>query len=133
MQKLLITLLMLSLTFSTSVRANTSTPLTQGQAAPFTGLLLDSEKAAEVHVQLLERDLYKELSDSQSTEITAFKQNDLLQTQKESILLDQNTKLANQLQEVDHVNNVERILIFTLGVAATILAGSLINTIAKKQ
>lgn len=134
MLKQQIILSILLLTFSTNASfANTSVSLTKDQPAPFAGVLMDGEKAAEVHVQLLERDLYKELSESYITDINTRKQNDVLVQQKISLLQDDNTKLADQLRSVDKVNNVERILIFTLGVAATILAGSLINQIAKKQ
>lgn len=134
MLKKQITLSILLLTFSTNVSfANTSVSLTKDQLAPFAGVLMDGEKAAEVHVQLMERDLYKELADSYTTDINARKQNDVLTQQKISLLQDDNSKLADQLRSVDKVNNVERILIFTLGVVATILAGSLVNKIAKGQ
>lgn len=134
MLKKQITLSVLLLTFLTNVSfADTSVSVNKDQPAPFAGVLMDGEKAAKVHVQLMERDLYKELSDSYQTDVDKRKTNDVLTQQKISLLQDDNTKLADQLRSVDKVNNVERILIFTLGIAATILAGSLVNKISKGQ
>jgi len=86
--------------------------LPQGKAAPYTGLLLPEQKAAELY-----NDLYKNklLIESYEKSIELYKKNEFLCDKKTSILLEQNDKLAEALQKQRSVNNWEKIIWFGLG------------------
>lgn len=101
------------------------------QLAPFHGLLFTIEKASEMKGQLLERDLYKELSNSQQHSIDLLKVNSDLSEKKVNILLEQNDKIAENLRSAQGMTNLERFAFFALGVLATVGAGLTIKNITK--
>lgn len=119
--------LILSLIFSLSVSncyADTDiVELQPNQLAPFHGLLFTPEKANSIKAQLLDGDLYKQLSESQQHSIDILKQNMDLSEKKVSMLLDQNDKLSESLKSAQGMNNLERIGLVVLGVVMTVGAG----------
>lgn len=135
---------LLSLISSTSAKASSaqyvanepvSVPdvlsLNKGDNAPFAGLLFSIEKSNAIKAQLVQLDLYKELSDSQQKSIDFLKANQELEEKKVNTLLEQNDKLSEQLKSTQSFNNWERIAIFTLGIIATVGAGFAIKAASK--
>lgn len=124
---MLLKLLQLSLIFSLSASncyADTDVvELQPNQLAPFHGLLFTPEKANSIKAQLLDGDLYKQLSESQQHSIDILKQNMDLSEKKVSMLLDQNDKLSESLKSAQGMNNLERIGLVLLGVVMTVGAG----------
>lgn len=123
MLKNLCVLMMILLTFSRNANADVAVLLKQDQPAPFKGLLLDMEKANKIQEQLQEADLVKILSESQQQSIDKLKQNLDISEKKSSLLLDQNKKLAEDLDHVGSVTTIEKVGLFVLGCAVTIGAG----------
>jgi hypothetical protein len=105
-----------------SVFAADATPIKSGQPAPYDGLLLTPEKAQEVKNTYVERDGYKLLNDSlqKSLDLSGGAFN--LSEQKVNILLEQNNKLAVNLNEARTTSNFEKFMWFGLGVLGASLA-----------
>jgi hypothetical protein len=116
---------------SQNVRADKSIEIPAAELTPFASILMDKEKADKVHIQLLERDLYEELSDSQQKTINLYKSNQSLEDEQIKTLTSQNDKLSESLKSAQGMNNLERFGIFALGVIATIGAGLAIQHISK--
>lgn len=123
--------LLYSLALYPTALADTSVALDKDQKAPFAGILMDQEKANSVKIGLLERDLYKELSESQNRSIGLLKQNMTYSEDKVNKLLEQNDKLSERLQSAQGMNTWERIGFFVLGIAATVGAGLAIRSISR--
>jgi hypothetical protein len=115
--------MMILLTFSRNANADIAILLKQNEPAPFKGMLLDMEKANKIQEQLQEADLVKILSESQQQSIDKLKQSLDISEQKSTLLLDQNKKLAEDLDHVGSITTIEKIGLFALGCAVTIGAG----------
>ena len=50
---------------------------------------------------------------------------------KVNSLLDENTKLYDQYQKSEHMNNIERVLMFGLGILASVAAGFAMKNASK--
>jgi len=112
--------LMIFLTISNVSNADQVVQLNQNDKAPFAGLLFDQEKANNVKIGLIERDLYKEIMASQSRSIDLLKENEVYSENKVKMLLDQNDKLSQSLRSSQSMTTWERIGFFALGVLATV-------------
>jgi hypothetical protein len=130
-KNLVMTVLILSSIFSKSVKAEDVISLEKDQKAPFSGVLFSPEKANEVKRKILERDLYKELSESQDRTISLYKSNSELADKKLDLLTTQNDKLAVALKDAQGMNTLERVALFALGVLATVGAGIAITRLAR--
>ena len=119
------------MTLSQNVKADTSVILKKSDLAPFAGVLMDEEKASKIHTQLLERDLYQELSDSQQKTINLYKSNQTLEDAQIKTLIDQNDKLSQAVQSAQGMSEFEKIGLFALGVVATIGAGLAVQHLSK--
>ncbi len=124
-------ILLLSLALYSPALADTSVALDQNQKAPFAGVLMDPEAANKVKAGLLERDLYKEITESQTHSIDLLKQNVSYSEDKVNKLLEQNDKLSERLQSAQSTSTFEKVGLFVLGIAATIGAGLAIKSISK--
>ncbi len=124
-------LLLLSLLFYSPALANTSVALDKDQKAPFAGVLMDPEMANSVKSGLLERDLYKEITESQAHSIDLLKQNSTYSEDKVTKLLAQNDKLSEQLQSAQSLNTWEKVGLVLLGVAVTVGAGVALRAASK--
>lgn len=131
MPKKLTSLLIVTMILSQNVKADTSQVITKGSPAPYNGLILDEEKANKVHGQLLERDLYQELSDSQQKTINLYKSNQTLEDTQIKTLTDQNDKLSEAVKSAQGMSEFEKIGLFALGVVATIGAGLAVQHLSK--
>ena len=93
--------------------------LTQGQPAPFSGVLFPNKKANEIRKQLIQGDGYKLINESLEKSITLYKDNEKLQNEKINLLLTENINLNNRVDSLKKSNDLERVIWFSLGVLAT--------------
>jgi hypothetical protein len=112
LKNLLVTLLVSLMVVNNVAMADDAIVLNKGQAAPYTGLLLTEEKANSVYNDL---NKYKLLNESLERTVTLYEQNEKLQDKRVNILLEQNDKLAINLQQARTTSNWEKVLWFGLG------------------
>lgn len=123
---------MISLILSISSNADeNSIYIQKDERAPFSGILTNVERSKIVAVHLIERDAYKSLSESYQKTNELLKNNIDLQEKKVNILLEQNDRLFQELKNSENTSDLEKLLIFGLGVITTIGAGFLVHEIAK--
>lgn len=112
LKNLFLILLASLMTTSNPANANDATVLIKGQPAPYTGILLTEEKANSVYSDL---NKYKLLNESLERTVALYEQNEKLQDKRVNILLEQNDKLAINLQQARTTSNWEKIMWFGLG------------------
>ena len=122
------TLLVSSMIVNNLAHADEAIVINKGQAAPFTGLLLTEEKANTVYNDL---NKYKLLNESLEKTVVLYKQNEDLYDKKITVLLEQNDKLAENLQQARSTSNWEKVLWFTLGFFSVGLGIYGVKTITK--
>ena len=122
---------MMSLILSTSSRANDALYLQKDERAPFSGILTTVEHSKVISTRLLERDTYKALSESYQKTLEFYKVNNELTEKKVNLLLEQNDNLSLQLKDSQSLSDLQKFLMFGLGIIATVGAGLLVNEIAK--
>ncbi len=125
------TLIIISLIFSNSCFADKAIEMKENDKAPFAGVLMDPEMANSVKSGLLERDLYKEITESQAHSIDLLKQNNTYEEEKVQKLLTQNDLLSERLQSAQSMSTFEKVGLFVLGVAVTIGAGIMVRNVSK--
>lgn len=109
-----------TLIVSSSLVANAEvTPVYKGNAVPFDGFLFTREEADRVRVDRLERDAFKEKSESLVRSLELQSKNTELASSSVDLLLKRNDQLAGSLRDAQSVRNVERVLWFVLGVAVS--------------
>lgn len=111
-KNLLTTLLVFLITVNSLARAEDVVVLSKGQAAPFAGVLLPESKANEVYNEM---NRFRLLNESLEKSISIYKENETLYDKKVNMLLEQNDKLAVNLQEARTASNWEKVLWFGLG------------------
>lgn len=112
LKNLLMILLVSSMIVNSTANADEAIVLNKGQAAPYTGILLTEEKANSVYNDL---NKYKLLNESLERTVVLYEQNEKLQDKRINILLEQNDKLAVNLQQARTTSNWEKVLWFGLG------------------
>ena len=122
---------MMSLILSTSSRANDALYLQKDERAPFSGILTTVEHSKVISTRLIERDTYKALSESYQKTLEFYKVNNELTEKKVNLLLEQNDNLSLQLKDSQSLSDLQKFLMFGLGIIATVGAGLLVNEIAK--
>ncbi len=120
MRKILFVLL--TLTLNVRSNAQEAVALNQGQAAPFTGILITPKAAQDFKNTVIERDGLEDLQTSYERSIEMYKKTDELQQKKIDLLLTQNDKLAVRLGDSLSMNTWERIGWLSLGIVATGIA-----------
>lgn len=106
-------MLLISVSLSVNVAvAEEAIVLNQGQPAPYTGLLLDQNKANELYTDL---NNYKLLNNSLEKSVKLYLDNEDLYNKKINMLLEQNNKLADNLNKVRSSSDWEKVLWFGLG------------------
>jgi hypothetical protein len=123
--------LLISLILAPRSSADQAVGIDKGQPAPFSGVLMDQEKANAVKIGLQERDLYKQIVDSQSRSLDLLKQNNTYAENKVNLLLEQNDKLAERLQSAQSLNNWERVGLVILGMAFVLGGAYAVKGISK--
>lgn len=96
--------------------------LDKGKAAPYDGYLFTPEKAKDTRLQLIEGDYNKDLVKSLTKTIDLYQSNEEISNKKVDLLLDQNDKLAVQLNSSRQVSNWEKVGYFLGGIIITGLA-----------
>lgn len=122
---------MMFLILSTNSKANDAVYLQKDERAPFSGILTTVEHSKVISTRLLERDTYKALSESYQKTLEFYKINNELTEKKVNILLEQNDNLSLQLKDSQSLSDLQKFLMFGLGIIATVGAGLLVNEIAK--
>jgi|688.fasta_scaffold490752_3 hypothetical protein len=112
LKNLLMILLVSSMIVNNTAIANDATVLVKGELAPYTGVLLPEEKANSIYNDL---NRYKLLNESLERTVSLYEQNEKLQDKKVNTLLEQNDKLAINLQQARTTSNWEKVLWFGLG------------------
>ena len=109
--------LMILLTLNVTM-ADSATPLEKGQPAPYSGVLLTNDKANEVRIKLIEKGYIEKENTSlkRSLELSdlALKSSE----EKSQLFIEQNDKLAKNLNSERQVGTVTKVLYFVLGAGA---------------
>lgn len=119
MKTMMIKVLLTTSLIASNCFALDTVPLTLGQAAPFTGVLMSSSKAQVVKVQLLERDTLLQEKDSYEKTIKLYGDIESLKREQVDTLTVENERLSKQLGSASTTSNWERALYFGLGVVGT--------------
>lgn len=130
-KKFLLIKLIYTLALFPRALADTATPVEKNQPAPYAGILMDQEKSNSVKIGLQERDLFEQIVTSQTKSIELLKQNNTYSENKVNILLEQNDKLSERLQNAQSLSTFEKVGLFVLGIAATVGAGLALKSISK--
>lgn len=93
--------------------------LDKDSKAPYAGILLPVDKAANVRKSLIELDTLKAINESYAKSIQMYQSAIQISDQKYNTLLDQNDKLAVSLIEARKSGDLQKILWFGFGVIAT--------------
>ena len=93
--------------------------LDKDSKAPYAGILLPVDKAANVRKSLIELDTLKAINESYAKSIQMYQSAIQISDQKYNTLLDQNDKLAVSLVEARKSGDLQKILWFGFGVIAT--------------
>lgn len=96
--------------------------LDKNQPAPYAGILFTTQDAQDLRKQLIDLDTTKMINTSLTKSIDLYKSNEDLYQKEKQILLDRNDNLAKTLYSQQHLNDLEKVGIFVLGIAATGLA-----------
>lgn len=114
-------LLVFLLIISTRSNADPVAFVEKDTPAPFSGFLFTPDQAKEMRVKLLERDYYFEVSESLEKTVTNYNTIVDGEREKNKMLLEQNTKLIKDYQSMKDTSDLQKILWFSIGVAATVL------------
>lgn len=108
----------LALLFSFNICAQ-SMHIEKGTPAPYTGHLLTEQKAKEIRKELIEKDALEVFTKALLQEEKRHKQIITNQNEQISILMHHNEKLVKIAQDLESAPTYEKIIWFSLGVAAT--------------
>lgn len=124
--------LIILLFFSFNVLADTDPYYaSKGFALPQDSWVFSPGKAKEVRNKLIDLETNLKLNESLSKSIELYKANEQIQQNKVNLLLEQNDKIVQRLNDSQSMNNIERIGLFLLGIIATVGAGYAIGQIHK--
>jgi len=123
--------IVLILTIPSRSLAQQVVPIAAGTPAPYSGILMPEGVAKEAKNAVIERDTYKSVNESLNKSLNLSNQNFNYSENKVNILLEQNDKLAKNLQAERTVSDFQKIMWFGLGVLATGAAAYVGSKIAK--
>ncbi len=107
------------------------TYLTKGSVAQYDGYLFDPATTASTKTKLVDLEYFHKLSDSLQKQVDLYQGIETRNDAKYGILLEQNNKLAANVQSEHTVNNLERFAYFALGVLASVVAFKVTQAITK--
>jgi len=96
--------------------------LDKGNPAPYPGLLMPLDRAKEIHKELIEKDYLEDINQSMKKSLDYYQQKEDLHQKKLELLLDQNDKLSQALQDSKSSTDLEKLLWFGIGIGVTGLA-----------
>lgn len=96
--------------------------LNKDQKAPYSGYLLDEETVKGLRNAAIDRDLYKNLNDSNQKSLALERSNGELKDKKIDLLLAQNDNLAKTAYSNQSLSTWEKIGYIGLGMVITVLA-----------
>lgn len=120
--KLFITSLILLAFTIQSALADQSVNINKGEKAPYTGVLLDQEKAEKLRDELIEKDALVKTNESLNKSIILYKSNEEILSGQKDMLLKQNISLTETLNDTRTTSDLVKVGYFVLGVAVTGLA-----------
>ena len=86
------------------------------------GTLLDKEQAERIKDQLIERDAFEKENASYKKSVELYKSNEVILSNQKDLLLNQNIKLTETLNDQRDMSEWTKAAYFVLGVAVTGLA-----------
>lgn len=89
------------------------------------------EKAKDVRNRLIDLDVTVKINESLNRSLDLYKANEQINQNKINLLIEQNDKLAKNLNDSRTLNNWERFGLFALGIGATVFAGWAIGQAGK--
>lgn len=113
---------LISLTIINPVYADEATPIKKGDPSPYTGTVLDTEKANKIKDQLIERDSFEKENQSYKKSIDLYKSSETILYGQKDMLLNQNIELTKTLNDTRSTSDWLKVGYFVLGVAVTGLA-----------
>ena len=129
--KTVIKLFLILSILSTNANADIAIEIKGGDRAPFSGMLMDAEKSNKIRIQLLEGDYNKALAESYLRSIDRYKQNEKLYEERSALLLNQNSKLIDQIKVNEASDTLSHILWIGAGMAITVLGGLIVKQASK--
>lgn len=125
MENILNKLIALLLILSTPAYAGNATRVHTGDVVTKEyneGTLLDKEQADRIKDQLIERDAFEKENASYKKSVELYKSNEVILSNQKDLLLNQNIKLTETLNDQRDMSEWTKIGYFVLGVAVTGLA-----------
>lgn len=112
------TLLVFAFTIECAI-ADTAVNINKGEPAPYTGVLLDLEKAEKIRDELIDKDTLQKTNESLNKSILLYKSNEEILSNHKNLLLNQNMELTKTLNDTRETSGWVKAAYFVLGMAAT--------------
>lgn len=122
---------MVSLSFSTIVRAEGIVSLQVDEKAPFSGILFSDERANQLRMELIDKDVLEKVNQQLTEEITLFRNNTTLHEGQIKLLTDSNHNLLNKYNDEIKRNETNKYIYFGSGVVITVLSVLLAKQLTK--
>jgi hypothetical protein len=101
------------------VFADAVTNIEKGQPAPYSGVLMDKQKAEKVRDELIEKDALVKINESLNKSIILHRNNEDIITNQNKMLLNQNIEVTKALNETRETSTITKIGYFLGGVIIT--------------
>lgn len=119
MKKLMIKVLSIFL-ISLTASAETVT-IEKDQKAPFKGVLMDTETAEQAKKDIESARILREMNTSFKETINLLQEKNIQTEKQKDIVIEQNLKYTKEIQKARSTTDLEKIVIFALGIGSTIL------------
>lgn len=115
MKKIIIALLFIT----QPALADTAININKGEPAPYSGVLMDKEKAEKVRDELIEKDALVKINESLNKSVILHRSNEDILTNQNKMLLNQNIELTKTLNDTRETSTITKIGYFLGGVIIT--------------
>ena len=112
-------LLIISMISSQPVFADNSINLNKGDSAPYSGVLLDKEKADKIRDELIDKDALVKINESLNKSVIIYRSNEDILNGQKNMLVNQNIELTKVLNDTRETSSWVRVGYFVLGIAVT--------------
>lgn len=114
-------IILIGILINYQIKAEPSVPLKKGVPAPFSGVLLNNDKANEIKQKLIEKDRLELLNKSFELSIDLYKQDSVICEKRHNACMKEANSLSTDLQIARQTSDLTKVLWFGGGVLATIL------------